>query len=305
MVYAVPYRARSLVLIYRADLLVTYDITVPNSWDELTAAAVAVRGRLRADGHDEIAGFVGAAVGGYDENYRLLGSTLFPAWGWRWNRGSGRRPRVCEPATVEALSQYAALVRAAGPENSAAMTAESARARFGDGRAAFLIDDARAFVAAQRALGMATVGIAMVPAGPSGRTEPGLFAPALCIAAGSERRDSAWELLRFLISPDALLADAIAGDDPETARESVFASAAFASAFAVDTREVLSVTRAHARINRPLIPFARELGEIVGEAARAAIAGAQTAEAALRAAQATIDGLHWSDERPHNLGRAG
>ena len=280
-------------------MLDTYGISVPTSWDDLIAAALAVQG------HGEVAGFVGPAVGGYDETYRLLGSTLFPAWGWRWNRGAGQPPRVLAPATVEALSHYATLMRATGSEDAATLSAATARARFGEGRAAFLIDDARAFVAARRALGAEAVGIAMVPAGPNGRAEPGLFAPALGIAAGSERRDVAWDLLRFLISGDASLADAIAGDDPETARESVFASATFASTLDAETREVLRATRAHARINRPLIPFARELGEIVGEAARSAIAGEQMAEEALRAAQATIDGLHWSDERPHNLGRAG
>jgi hypothetical protein len=154
--------------------------------------------------------------------------------------------------------------------------------------------------------GTREIAISRIPTGPSGRPEPGLSAPALCIPTGGET-DAAWSLLRELISTERMLADATDPDDPEPSvpRDSVLAASAFDAAFGSEVGDVVRATRAYARINRPLIPFGRELGEIVGRAAATAISGAQPPDAALRAAQATIDGLNWSGERPWNLGTAG
>jgi ABC-type glycerol-3-phosphate transport system substrate-binding protein len=136
--------------------------------------------------------------------------------------------------------------------------------------------------------------IAMIPTGPSGRPEPGLYSPAFCIPASSPVKDEAWEVLRFLASYDELLKDAIEGGYTESARDSVFTSAEYAATYGESFRDVVRQTRAYARINRPLIPRGFELGDIVGAAAEAAISGQQTADEALRVAQAMIDSMSWT-----------
>jgi sorbitol/mannitol transport system substrate-binding protein len=297
VIYAIPYAAISNVLIYRSDILERYGYPVPMTFPELRQTALAVQAAMRRDGREDVAGFVSRGRGGYDENFWILGSTLFPSWGWSWNRGSGQPPRVHQPATVEALIFYVELLRDAGPPNAVDLTGDDARRHFADGKAVFLLDTATEFSARHDpALQHSEIvpSIALVPTGPSGRPEPGLFSPSFCIPASSDVKDEAWELLRFLLSPDELLKDATEMRRPEPARQSVFEAEAFTSTYADSFRATLAKTRRYARINRPLIPFGFDLGEIVGAAAQSVIAGEQTAGQALSNAQTLIDSMRWT-----------
>jgi ABC-type glycerol-3-phosphate transport system substrate-binding protein len=297
VIYAIPFAAMSNVLIYRVDILERYGYFVPATFDDLKTTSVDVQMALRRDGVEDVVGFTSRGSGGYGQNFWILGSTLFPSWGWIWNRGSGQPPRVHEPATVDALDFYAALLREAGPPDAARMTAADARRQFVEGKAVFLLDTATELATMRQS----EARIALVPTGPSGRPEPGLASPAFCIPASSAVKEEAWQLLQFLLSPDELLKDAIGSGLPETARQSVFASEEYAAAFDSSLRATLAETRRYVRINCPLIPFGFDLGEFVGEAAEAVIAGEQTADEALRDAQDLIDGMRWSMAPGPNL----
>jgi ABC-type glycerol-3-phosphate transport system substrate-binding protein len=297
VVYAIPYVAMSNVLIYRRDILERYDLAVPTTWDQLRETAAAAQSVLRRDGNDDVYGFTSRGLAGYGHNFWIVGSTLFPSWGWDWNRGAGKPPRVDEPAIVDALALYAALLRESGPPNSANLTFTDTHGLFAEGKAVFLLDAATELATMRRGdpagIGQ-SVAMALVPTGPTGRPEPGLYAPAFCIPATSPVKDEAWKLLKFLASYDELLKDAVDAGYAESARQSVFSSDAYAASYDADFRAVLRETRTYARINRPLIPFGFELGNIVGEAAEAAIAGEKTAAEALLDAQRTIDGMVWT-----------
>jgi len=297
VVYAIPYVAMSNALIYRRDLLERYGLPVPATWDELRWVATAAQSALRGDGVDDVFGFTSRGLAGYGHNFWIVGSTLLPSWGWAGKRGPGEPPRVDEPATVDALAIYAALLREAGPPNSAELTFTDTHRLFAGGKAVFLLDTATELTTLRRddpdGVGRLS-SIALVPTGPTLRPEPGLYAPSFCIPASSPVKDEAWELLKFLASRDELMKDAIDAGYAEPARHSVFDSAAYAATYDADFRAVLRETRAYARINRPLIPFGFELGDIVGTAAEAAIAGKQTAAEALHEAQQHVDGMVWT-----------
>ncbi len=296
-VYAVPYVAMSNVLIYRRDLLDRYDLPVPDSWDELRRVSLAAQEALRSDGRDDVVGFTSRGLAGYGHNFWIVGSTMFPSWGWEWNRGEGAPPRVHEPTTVDALEFYAGLLRDAGPPNAAGMTFIQTHQLYGSGGAVFLVDAATELATMRREAPDSpghTSALALVPVGPTGRREPGLYCPGFCIPRSSGVKEEAWRLLRFLASDDEYRKDAVDAGYVETARESVVASDAFAVAYDANLREVLRATREVARANRPRIPGHFELGNVVGRAATAVIAGEQGADAALRAAQRTIDAMNWS-----------
>ncbi len=296
VVYAIPYVAMSNVLIYRRDILDRYDLPVPRTWEELRHVALAAQLALRQDGIEDVAGFTSRGLAGYGHNFWILGSTVFPSWGWTWNRGSGQPPLVNQPETVAALDFYAALLRDAGPAGSATMTFTDTHRVFSEGKAVFLLDTATELTT-MRQEGPDSAGhrssIAVVPAGPTGRPEPGLYSPAFCIPATSAVKDEAWELLKFLASYDELLKDAVEVGYAEPARYSVFESPAYVATYDAEFRSVLQQTRAYSRINRPLIPFGFDLGDIVGAAAQAVIAGEKTAAEALRKAQQVLDRMRW------------
>lgn len=299
MVYAVPSMAMCNVLIYRRDLLERFGLPVPQTWDELRQAALTAQAASRAAGEEDIWGFASRGRAGYGHNYWILASTLFPSWGWTWRRGSGQPPRVDEPATVDALAFYAALLREAGPPHAATMARTEVHHLFSQGKAVFMLDTATE-LGVMRREGPDSAGhrsaIALVPRGPTGRPEPGLAAPAFCIPATSAVTDEAWEVLKFLASPEELLRGAVDAGYAEPARQSVLTAEAYAAAYEPEFRLVLGETRRYARINRPLIPHGFELGTIVGLAAQAVIAGEKTAAEALREAQHVIDHRRWSGD---------
>jgi ABC-type glycerol-3-phosphate transport system substrate-binding protein len=297
VVYAIPAAANPNVLIYRADLLEEHGFAVPETWDELKTTARTVQSVLESGGKDRFAGFAGCGLAGYEHNFSVIGSTFFPSWGWHWNRGATIPPLVHEAATVDALTAYAALLNEAGPRHPATLSREDARRLFADGNALCLIDAPDVLVAMQRAEpeGVSSqAAIAMVPMGPSGRPEPGLGSPSYCIPRSSLAKEEAWELLQFLISPAVMLSAAIEGGEVGVPRESVISSNEYMGAYGVEFCRVVQQSRAFARINKPLIPHGWDFGDIVGAAVEAAIAGHQTADEALRVAQAMIDGLTWT-----------
>src|SRR5580765_4357253 len=55
-IWGLPYCDVSNVLIYRADLFDKYGITVPETLDDLTTAAVEIQTAVRADGTDDFYG---------------------------------------------------------------------------------------------------------------------------------------------------------------------------------------------------------------------------------------------------------
>ncbi len=296
VVYAIPAAARSNVLIYRTDLIERYEIEIPTTWDDLKSTAVSAQLALREDGIDDVFGVAVPGLAGYEQNFVIVGSTLFPSWGWQWNRGRAMPPLVHEPATVDALSFFAALLTEAGPHSPARVSGNDARQFYAEGKSLFLIDTPRALVRMRRAKpdGVASrSAIAMVPLGPTGRPEPGLGSPAFCIPRSSPACEQAWELLRHLISPAEMVAAALEGD-VETARVSILSSDDYAVSNGLEFQGVMQRTSAYARINRPLIPNGWDFGDIVGVAAESVIAGDRSADEALRVAQAVIDGMSWT-----------
>jgi ABC-type glycerol-3-phosphate transport system substrate-binding protein len=294
--YAIPYVAMSNVLIYRRDLLDRYDLSVPRTWEELREAALTAQWRLRAEGIGDVYGFTSRGLAGYGHNFWIIGATLLPSWGWAWDRGSGQPPLLDQPQVVDAVALYASLLREAGPPGSETLTFTDTHALYAQGKAVFLIDAATELATMRRegpaSAGMQS-GMTLVPTGPTGRPEPGLYSPAYCIPATSSMQDEAFALLALLVSPEEMAKDTYDAGFAEPPRQSIVESSEYAHTFGSDYQTVILETRQLARINRPLIPNGFDLGEIAGKAVESVIAGETTAAGAIRNAQQEIDRRRW------------
>src|SRR5439155_16261204 len=265
-VWGLPYCHVSNVLIYRADLFERYGITVPDTLDELTAAAIAVQDAVRADGRED---FYGMAIRGAPNcglNFWIVGSTWGPSYGVRWYDDDGR-PTLDTPELRAAVEHYLELVRRAGPPESPTMDFMDCMECYAKGRAAMTIEPANEASILYDEGGVVAEGTrtALIPAGPLGTRHAGLYCPPYAIPSLSRSKRAAWELAKFLCAPEQVLHDAERSGFVEVARESLFAEPRFVQRFRLELLETTVATRAYARGERPVTRYGMEVGNLIGD----------------------------------------
>lgn len=291
-IWGLPYCFVSNVLIYRADLFERYGIAVPQTLDELTAAALAVQGAVRADGTQD---FYGVAIRGAPNcglNFWEVGSTWGPSWGVRWYDDDGQ-PSLATPELIAAVEHYVDLLRRAGPPESPTMDFMDCVACYGAGRAAMTIEPANEASIMYDEGGPVADGTrtALIPAGPLGTRHPGLYCPPYSIPSLSGAKQEAWELAKFLCAPEQVLDDAERSGFVEVARDSVLADPRFVARFRPDLLETTVATRPFARGERPVTRFGMEVGDLIGDQIVRVLRGEATATEALREAERTVGAL--------------
>jgi len=285
--YGIPWRTAMNMLFYRKDLTDKYGIKIPTSYDELMTAAVAVQEKLRADGVTDVYGMTARGLRGEGLNMWIVGSSVLPAWGAKWFDANGK-VKVNSPEFVAAADYYATLLKKAGPPNSAAMSWDDCSKFFEAGKAVFYIDSAiQLSLMKDRGSDVAKNSeAAPIPTGPLGTHHSGLYVPAYVMAKNSKVKDAAWEFIKFATSYDQMLMDAVQGDNFEIGRASVVKSAEFANRFPYPSlNEAQVATMAWAREERPMVVDWPQMGDSVGAAVQAVIAGDKTAQEALDQAQ--------------------
>jgi len=138
-----PWFAGGGMLFYRADLLEKYGLAVPQTWDELAAAAKTIQDGERAEGNAAFWGFVfqGKAYEGL----------TCDALEWQVSYGGGRilSPEgvieVNDPATIEIFDKIASWVGDIVPPEVLNFEEEDARAVWQAGNAAFMRNWAYAY----------------------------------------------------------------------------------------------------------------------------------------------------------------
>ena len=185
-IWGLPYCFVSNVLIYRADLFEKHSIVVPQTLDELTAAAVAVQEGERADGNED---FYGIAIRGAPNcglNFWMIGSSWGPSFGARWYDDGGR-PTLATPELIGAVEHYVDLVRRAGPPESPRMDFMDCMECYGAGRTAMTIEPANeaSILYDEGGRVAEATRTALMPAGPLGSRHVGLYTPPYAIPSRS------------------------------------------------------------------------------------------------------------------------
>ena len=251
------------MLIYRADLFEKYGIAVPETLDELTAAAVAVQEAVRADGTDDFYGITIRGEPNCGLNFWMVGSTWGPSYGARWYDDEGR-PTLDTPELRGADRPLRRHAPAGGPARVGGDGLHGLRGllrgrpRGDDDRAGERgIDHLRGRRRGRRR---------HEDGADAGRTarhaSVGLYCPPYAIPSLSQSKREAWELAKFLCAPEQVLEDAQKSGFVEVSRNSVLNDPAFMSRFRPDLVETTVATRAFARGERPA---RMEVGDIIGD----------------------------------------
>jgi sorbitol/mannitol transport system substrate-binding protein len=290
--WGLPYCDVSNVLVYRADLFERHGIPVPQTFPELTGAALAVQEAVRAGGRTDFHGVALRGAPNCGLNFWLVGSTWGPSFGVRWY-GEDGRPTIDTPELHEAVAHYVDLLRRCGPPESPSMDFMDCMRVYAEGRAALTIEPANEASLLYDAGGPVAEATrtARVPAGPAGTRHPGLYTPPYAIPARSPAKEAAWELGKFLCAPEQVLADARSAGFVEVARESVLAQPAFAERFRPELLETVRATRPDARGERPVTRFGMEVGNVIADQVHRALVGRATVAEALREAQRGVEAL--------------
>lgn len=280
----------SNLLLYRRDLLDKYSLPVPQSWAEVKSVGEEFQQAVRRDGTSDFYAFAsrGAAGGGHSV---WTMSTMLASFGARWPTGDEPIAAFGEPYR-EALSTYVDLLRTVAPPDQGIISFVELMRDFRKGRVGMIVEvgmEYAYFLRDDSALADRS-GVALVPAGPAGRS-PNLYTPPWAIPARSPVREEAWELARFLASPRQLLEDGLKSDAIETSAMSVLYSPEFDRHFRADLLGAVRASRAIAFEERPLGTLGIDACVAIGDAVNAAITGKIAVDQALQQMHAGLVAL--------------
>ncbi len=212
-ILALPWFTDAAVLYYRSDLLAEHGLDVPETWDDLEAAAAVVQAAERAAGNDRFWGFVwqGRAYEGLTCN----------ALEWVASEGGGTfigpdgSITLDNPAAARALDRAAGWVGTLSPPGILTYAEEDARAVFQSGDALFMRNWPYAYALGQSPDSpiAGSFDVAPLPrgAGPEARHAATLGGQHLAVSAYTRHPDLAADLARFMTSEAVQRERAIAG----------------------------------------------------------------------------------------------
>ncbi|SDI64712.1 carbohydrate ABC transporter substrate-binding protein, CUT1 family [Arthrobacter subterraneus] len=283
--WAIPANEEGYALFYRKDILEAAGIEVPQTIDELIAAAKELDG-TEFEGK-KISGFVSRG----DKTYPTLNpfSTFAGAYGVQ--DVTDGVATVNSPEGIEATEKWVELMGTA-PQAASSYTWYEAQQDFIAGNAAFYIDaDHMAPDFEREGSAIAgKVGYELPPAGPEGRASS-LWLWSLGMNAASEEKGAAWQFIQWATSKE-MLTKAIADGNMNPTRVSVAESEEMAAATEGwdDYNEVWQeILAEHAAWQYAPSSTWPEVGDIWATAIQSAVIGQTSVKDALDDAAAKID----------------
>lgn len=273
-VVGVPIVTDQAVLYYRSDLLAEAGLEVPDTLEELEAAA-----KIISESNEGVAGFVGRTAAA--PTVSPFSSFLF-SFGGEFIDEDGNSAIASDEAK-EAYEYYGRLINLYGPENVSTDTSwPQAAAIFAQGNAAFFTDASSLYknlTDEKNSVVSDAVGFAPFPAGPAGSKPYNVPGWALAMNEASSNQDAAWKFIEWATSPEMSLDIQKAGiPGPRT---SVWANPEGTSSFPADlAATIVKTSEIGIGFDRPLVISVAEAREIVGAPIVAAITGGDVDAAA-------------------------
>ena len=296
--YAAPFYGESSMVMYRKDLMAKAGLTMP---DAPTWTFIAEAARKMTDKAGEVYGICLRGKAGWGENMAFLTATA-NSFGARWFDEKWHA-QFDQPEWKNTLEFYVKLMKDAGPPGASSNGFNENLALFQSGKCGMWIDAtvAASIVSDPTQSKVADkVGYALAPDNGLGKRGNWLWAWSLAIPAGTKQAPAAEKFIAWATSKDysALVASKYGeANVPPGTRASLYADPAYqkAAPFAAMTKASIdSADPLHPTV-KPVpytgvqfvaIPEFQGIGTAVGQLFSAALAGQQTTDQALAAAQA-------------------
>jgi multiple sugar transport system substrate-binding protein len=275
--YTVPVDAVSMVYMYRKDLYDAAGLQPPKTIDEMYETAKKLT-------KDNMFGI--AYPGGPGEGASSFWSYFLWSYGGKYLDDAGK-PLLNSPEAVKSAEMFAKMLNEFAPKGVTTWQNAETVAAFNSGNVAAMImwpgfygditDKTKSKI-------FDKVGIAPLPAGPSGKAVPRFGASGLGITANSKHKDAAFEVINAFANPEALK---IVAQFSTPASKKVNADPALraqmptlaASSGALDTAQ-----------ERPGLPEFDQINNEVGNAINAIVAG-KPAKQTLDDIQKKVEGI--------------
>jgi multiple sugar transport system substrate-binding protein len=271
--FGIPIVTERQALYYRADLFEAAGIEVPQTLEELEAAAAAL--------HDPANNMFGIVLRGQRSAAVTQFSSFLYSFGGEWIDAEGNSA-IDSPEAQAAYDYYGRLLREYGPPGTLNMSWPQAIAIFAQGQAAMYLDADILFtnvVDPNASLVVDSVAFAPFPEGPAGRRPYAVTSWALGMNAASPNQDATWEFIRWATSPE-VVRRLQAESGQSGARESVWASPDGLGGFPADLAEAILVNaEVGVGFDRPLVIRVGEARDIVGGPLVTSIEGGDVAAA--------------------------
>jgi len=291
-IYGLPCCTVCNVLMYRVDLFNKYKIEVPKTMEELADSANAIQQAVRNDGYKDFYGITARGATGAGYIGWIVASTWAPSWGVEFY-DSNNRLNIESPEHISAIEHFVDMLRKAGPKEQPDMEWIESLNYYKSGRSAMIVEVGTEFANLYKKGGkiIDNSRCVVIPTGPTGKPHPGLYAPAFAIPKKSKVKDAAWELVKFLCSPEQQLEDALSSDAVETASKKVLEDPSMDKHFKPDLLEVTRENRRFTRDERPYSKHGLKPLSILGDEYNMVLRNKKTAIRAMKDAAEKINAL--------------
>lgn len=204
--YGIPFGSETSVLAYRKDIFEKHGIAVPETYDQLLAAACKI-----PEVESGVGGMASRAASGHQASHAFLlhlaplGGRVFDG---EWN------PIINNAAGVAAANALKTIVDC-GPEGAQTFGPAEAAASFSQGQAAMFMDSiafAAGFEDPSKSKVAGKVGYALHPEGVRRGSQTGGF--GIAIPQNAQNKEAAFLLMQWLTSKKGDLMVAMAGGNP-------------------------------------------------------------------------------------------
>ena len=203
--YTIPLLLETSLLAYNKEILATYGVAVPQTMEELEAAAKTIYEQSGGD-------IYGITLRGKRASATSQWIDFVHSFGGDWLDGAGNAA-IGSPEATAATDFYGRLLREYGPRSAPSNSWYESISIFMQGEAA-MVYDASVFRPnyedPEQSLVYDKVGYAVIPEGPAGRV-PHISNWGLAIYSGSENKEASWLFIQWATSKAIALQGQLAG----------------------------------------------------------------------------------------------